>query len=150
ELAREDPEHVTLVVDALLAEGVDIREHAHAYKVERRGKTGVRVHVRNEDGSEDIIDGTHLLAAPQYVPALEGLDPDKAGIRHSPDGIEVDAGLRTSNKRIYAIGDVTGKGGWVHLAEQHAHLVADALLRRKGRSTASAASPRAVFTSPQI
>lgn len=151
-LAGEDPEHAALVLTALRAEGVDIREQTRAREVARRGRTGVRLHIGNADGSADAVDGTNLLVVPPYAPALDGLGLDKGRIAFSPAGIEVDDHLRTSNRRVRAIGDVTGRGGSVHLAEQHAALVAGALLRSRGFSapTLSAPFPRVTFTSPQI
>ena len=149
-LADEEPEHATLVLEALRAEGVTLREHAQALEVSRRGKTGVRVHVKGADGTEETFDATHLLALPRTAPALDWIDADAAGIALSPGGIAVDAAMRTTNSRVFAIGDATGQGGSVQRAEEHASVVVDTVLRRKRGAAPAPSSPRAVFTSPQI
>ena len=60
------------------------------------------------DGEGGIEEASHLLIATGRVPNLSELNLDAAGIKHSPGGISVNASLRTSNSRVYAIGDVTG------------------------------------------
>lgn len=149
-LPGHEPEHAALVLDALRMEGVDIREETRAHEIARRGKTGVRINIRDRDGSQKSIDGTHLLAVPQYMPALDGLDLEKAGIAFTAAGITVDAGLRTGNKLVHAIGDVTGRGSSVQRAEQDATRVAATLLRHKDGTATPAPCPRVIFTSPQI
>ena len=54
---------------------------------------------------------------------VDDLGLDSAGIKWSPRGIEVDSGLRTTNRRIYAIGDVAGGFQFTHMANYHAGLV---------------------------
>jgi len=63
----------------------------------------------NESGARARDDrGVHVLLAAGRRPNVGELDLDLAGIRHGPDGVVVNKHLRTSNRRVYAIGDVTG------------------------------------------
>lgn len=149
-LDGEDPEQAAIVLARLRAEGVELRERTHAKRVERRGRTGVRVHAEGGDGAPATIDGTHLLMLADQVPAVAGLGLEKAGIALSPQGIAVDARLRTANRRVYAIGDVTGGQASVHRAEHHAALVAGALLSGRREDGSQAEMPRATLTDPQI
>src|SRR3546814_3888592 len=74
------------------------------------------------------LTGSHLLVAAGRKASVEGLGLDAAGVAHSSKGIQVDTRLRSSNRRIYAIGDVAvvdGLGGFqfTHLAGYHAGIV---------------------------
>ena len=71
----------------------------------------------------ETIEGSHLLIAAGRRPNIEDLDLDAAGIRTTPRGIIVDGPLRTTNKRVYAVGDVTGGPASTHVANHHAGLV---------------------------
>ena len=95
-LGREDPELAGIVLRRLRAEGVDIREKTSVSRVERRGKSGVRVHLEAADGGGETIDGTHLLVAAGRAANVDSLDLDKAGIAFTPKGIEVTDALRTT------------------------------------------------------
>lgn len=150
-LAGDDPELAAIVLDRLRAEGVDILEQSTVERVERRGKTGVRVHAMSADGRPLVIDGTHLLVAAGRRPTLDGLDLDKAGIAVSPDGITVSDKLRTSNRRVYAIGDVVaGAPRFTHVAGYHAGLVIRAILFRLPAREVRSILPRVTFTDPEI
>lgn len=146
----EDPEQAAIVRAGLRAEGVDLREHTAVMRVERRGRTGVRLRIRTQGGEEETVDGTHLLILPERAPAVEALGLDKAGIAFSSAGVTVDDRQRTTNRRVHAIGDVTGGRPGVAPAEHQATLVADALLSRKRKPGEPAAIARTLFTSPQI
>lgn len=148
-LAREDRELTDIVVRRLRAEGVEMRTNAEIRQIERRGKTGVRVHLDSEQGPQ-TIDGSHLLVATGRRPALAGLDLDKAGIVHDGNGIRVNKALRTTNRRVYAIGDVAGAGQFTHLANYHAGLVLRAILFRLPVSQQPRIVPRVTFTDPEI
>ena len=69
------------------------------------------------------IEGSHLLLAVGRKANVDGLGLDEAGIKYSPKGIDVDARLRTSNKRVFAIGDVAGGFQFTHMAGYHAGIV---------------------------
>ncbi|MEO3997984.1 FAD-dependent oxidoreductase [Mesorhizobium sp. CAU 1732] len=145
-LGREDPELAAIVMARLRAEGIELREHARVTQVERRGKSGVRVHVDNDE----IIDGTHLLIAAGRKANVEGLDLDKAGIDFTPKGVTVSDTLRTTNRRVYAIGDVAGGPQFTHVAGYHAGLVIRAILFRLKAREDRTILPRVTYTDPEI
>lgn len=147
-LARIDPEIAGPVLSALRREGVVIREHAPPSRVEHWAG-GIRV-----EGPGYRLDATHLLvAAGRRVPTDE-LGLDKAGIAADKSGILVDAGLRTRNRRVYAIGDCAGgpHGGdrFTHVANYHAGLVIRSALFRVSATVDKDSIPRTVFTDPEI
>jgi pyruvate/2-oxoglutarate dehydrogenase complex dihydrolipoamide dehydrogenase (E3) component len=147
-LADEDAECAGIVLDGLTREGVVIRRGVDVAQV-RRVLARVQVEIATEAGHE-IIEGTHLLVAAGRRPNLENLDLDTAGIRYGPTGITVDPRLRTTNKQVYAIGDVTDGPRFTHLANHHAGLVIRHALFRTPVRADRLAVPRVTFTDPEL
>ena len=149
-LAKEDPEMAAVVERALRAEGVAIRAGTSIARVEP-GTEG-RFSVILAGG--DIIEGSHLLVAAGRRPALDGLDLDLAGIAADSAGITVDGGLKTTNRRVYAIGDCAGGAGsgarFTHAANHHAGLVIRNALFRLPVRLGSAPIPRVLYTDPEL
>lgn len=148
-LGKDDPEMAAHVLERLRAEGIDIREHTRVVRVEKRGKTGVRVHVESEAGAA-AVDGTHLLLAVGRAATVEGLGLDAAGIAHDRKGIKVSDRLRTTNSRVYAIGDVAGGLQFTHVAGYHAGLVLRQLLFRLPARENRTIIPWATYTDPEL
>ena len=138
-LAGEDPELVAPLLDRLRLEGVRVREQATIVAFGRR-KGGIRATLM-EDGEEVGIDASHLVVVPGRVPAVDGLGLDAAGVDHGPAGIVVDRRLRTTNKRIYAIGDAVAGPASANRAEHHAGLVLAAITGRPAGWSEPAQTP---------
>ncbi|MGA7789067.1 MAG: FAD-dependent oxidoreductase [Xanthobacteraceae bacterium] len=163
-LAGADGECAAVVVDALAREGVTLRTGI-AIKQVRRSMARIQVDIEagaapnnGQDGQPEnpqqpraeTIEASHLLIAAGRRPNLETLDLDAAGIRYRPDGIVVDHGLRTSNKRVYAIGDVTGAPKLSHLAHHQAGLVVRNALFRTPVHADRLAVPSVTYTDPEL
>jgi len=148
-LGKDDPELAAVVLRRIRAEGVEVLEGAKVTAVEKRGKTGVRVKVESEDG-ESTIDGTDILVATGRKANVDGLGLDEAGIKYERGGIEVGANLRTSNRRVYAIGDVAGGLQFTHVAGYHAGLVVQQILFRLPARENRDIIPWATFTDPEL
>lgn len=144
-LAREDREAVGIVMTALAREGVTIRTGTAVASAERAGE---RLALNLADGSR--VSGSHLLVAAGRKPTVDGLGLEQAGVRYSEKGIAVDAALRTSNSRVYAIGDVAGGPQFTHTANHHAGLVLRHALFRMGINKDAAPMPRVTYTDPEI
>jgi len=115
-LGRSEPEHAEVLVEALKAEGINFHAPAKTKQI-RKTKTGVAIDL--EDGT--TLTGSHLLVAAGRRPMMDGLELEKAGIKYDRRGIETDDYLRTSNKKVWAVGDVAaGRGGLTHAAGFHA------------------------------
>jgi len=102
-LGRDDPECVDIVLDRLEREGVVVRSGVNVVGVTHVG--GTVTATIEAAGAEQTITGSHLLIAVRRQPAIDGLNLDAAGIRHDQSGIVVDRKLKTTNRRVYAIGD---------------------------------------------
>ena len=115
-LGRSEPEHAQVLVNALKDEGIVFHTPAKT-KLIRKTKTGVAIDL--EDGT--TLTGSHLLVAAGRAPNVDGLGLENADIKYDHRGIDVSDSLRTSNKRVYAAGDVAkGMGGLTHAAGYHA------------------------------
>lgn len=148
-LGKDDPETAAVVLSALRAEGVRILDNTKVASVEKRGKSGVRVNVEGPDGPA-AIDGSKLLVAAGRAANVNGLDLEKAGIAHDRRGIKTGANLKSTNRRVYAIGDVAGSLQFTHMAGYHAGLAVRSILFRLPVRENRAIIPWATFTEPEL
>jgi pyruvate/2-oxoglutarate dehydrogenase complex dihydrolipoamide dehydrogenase (E3) component len=148
-LANDDPECVAVVLDRLEREGIVIRSGVRVTGIARAG--GVVTATIETSGAEQTVTGSHLLVAVGRRPQINELGLEAAGIRHDPRGIIVNARLKTSNRRVYAIGDcAAGHSALTHAANYHAGLVIrNALFRLPVRADNSAV-PWATYTDPEL
>ena len=144
-LGKDDPELAEVVLRSLRAEGVTIEEGAMAAGI--RGKAG-QIEVEAKDGR--VFKGTHLLMAVGRKANTDRLDLDKAGIRTTRTGIEVDAALRTSNRKVYAIGDVAGGLQFTHVAGYHAGVIIRSMLFALPSKSKTSHIPWATYTDPEL
>jgi pyruvate/2-oxoglutarate dehydrogenase complex dihydrolipoamide dehydrogenase (E3) component len=144
-LAKDDPELVELLRVRLRANGIALHESARIARVEKAGN-GVAAVL--EGGAR--IEATHLLVAAGRHANVAGLALEKAGVAYSPKGIEVDARLRTTNPKIYAIGDVAGGPQFTHVANYHAGIVIRNALFRWPAKVDYAALPWVTYTAPEL
>jgi pyruvate/2-oxoglutarate dehydrogenase complex dihydrolipoamide dehydrogenase (E3) component len=148
-LPRDEPEHAAELRGCLEAEGIRIVEGARIARVERAGVGGEEgVAAVLEDGAR--VEGTHLLVATGRRPELGGLGLDEAGVRHGPRGVEVDARLRTSNPRVFAVGDAAGGPQFTHVAGYQAGIVIRNALFRLPAKVDYAALPWVTYTGPEL
>ena len=149
-LAEFDPELAAVALKRLEEEGVRLRPHTDVTAIHARSM-GIGVAIRGADG-EAMLDVSHILVAVERVPDLDTLDLDNAGIRRRKDDmtrLELTPGLRTSNPRIYAAGDVAGGYGAVGAAHEEARIVVEnALLAFVPRHHAHV--PRVVSADPEV
>jgi pyruvate/2-oxoglutarate dehydrogenase complex dihydrolipoamide dehydrogenase (E3) component len=142
-LDQEDPGVGDLLVQHLYHSGVRVVT----------GRAVQRI-VRDGDGWRvlELDDGSHLqaqeLVVVSYRPSVDGLGLEHTGVHVSQRGIEVDMYCRAA-EGIWAIGDVTGHGSFVHMAQYQARLAADDILGH-GHPGQFLSVPRVSFTQPQI
>jgi len=147
-LPKDDPELVDILRQRLIRDGIDLREGVSVEGV-AGGAGRVSATIRQGDAT-DRIEGSHLLIAAGRRPNIEDLGLDAAGIAHDARGITVNARLRSSNRRVYAVGDVAGGMQFTHLAALHAGIVIrNALFRLPARAD-RAAIPWVTYTAPEL
>ncbi|HEY5067038.1 MAG TPA: FAD-dependent oxidoreductase [Xanthobacteraceae bacterium] len=155
-LRHEDRECAAIVLDALGDEGVRLRSGVQIAQVRRvlaRIQAVIARPTRPDDAGsagEEVVEGSHVLLAAGRRPNIGDLDLDAAGIRYDQNRIVVDPRLRTTNKNVYAIGDVIGGLKYAHAASHHAGLVVRNVLFRQSMAVDSRAIPRVIFTDPEL
>lgn len=144
-LGKDDPEMAAVVLDNLRAEGIEIIEDAQAAKIE--GKAGdITVHI----GDGRSFNGSHLLMAVGRTSNTDKLQLEAAGIETTRTGIKVDDTLRTSNRRVYAIGDVAGGLQFTHVAGYHAGVIIRSMLFGLPSKAKTSHIPWATYTDPEL
>jgi pyruvate/2-oxoglutarate dehydrogenase complex dihydrolipoamide dehydrogenase (E3) component len=144
-LGKDDPELADVVLSSLRDEGVEIAEDALAAQV--RGQAGA-IEIETKDGR--VFKGSHLLVAVGRKANTGRLDLDAGGVKPSKNGIKVDDSLRTSNKRVYAIGDVAGGLQFTHVAGYHAGVIIRSMLFGLPSKAKTAHIPWATYTEPEL
>ncbi len=125
-------------------EGVDLRLKS---SVERIWQTGSAIHLTA--ANEEIVCDA-LLVATGRRPNVDSLDMDKAGVKYSKQGIDVDGRLRTSQSHIYAAGDCLGSFQFSHYAGWQGFIaVRNALLPGSSKGITDQV-PWTTFTDPQV
>lgn len=147
-LADHDPELAAVAVRALREEGVDIRDGARIERVDAAAG-GVRVRVI-WNGATVAIDGSHLFVSSGRKANVAELNLAAAGIKAGPRGIVVDKRLRTSNRRVYAIGDAAGGPRQSHIADYHAGIFLKRALFRLRETADATRVPRVTYLDPEI
>lgn len=155
-LNRDDPELVAVVRRALAADGIEVIEGARVGAVAgnvagnvARAATAVSVTL-DGPGGRRTVDGSHLLVAVGRAANVDGLGLEAAGIDYSRKGIAVDARLRTSNRRVFAIGDVAGGPQFTHVAGYHAGIVIRNSLFRLPARADHRAVPWVTYADPEL
>jgi pyruvate/2-oxoglutarate dehydrogenase complex dihydrolipoamide dehydrogenase (E3) component len=146
-LSKDDPELSGQLLKCLRTEGIDIREGVKAERVESLPGY-LRVHVSIGDRM-DVIEGTHLLLAAGRSPNIGDLNLEAGRVKYGKGGIIVDKGLRTSNSRVFAIGDVTG-GQFTHMADHHAEVVIRRALFKLPAKVNNTIVPWVTYTEPEL
>ncbi len=147
-LGRDDPEMVKLVVEQVRRDGVEILEEAPVLAVRKTGN-GIDVDVKAGDEIR-TVSGSHLLVAAGRSSNVSDLGLEQAGIAYTGKGIQIDKGLRTTNRRVYAVGDVAGGPQFTHWAGYQAGLVLRSILFRLPVSENRDLLPWVTYTTPEL
>jgi len=144
-LAHDDPELVAMLCECLEAEGITLRPSTSIAAAEAKGG-GIAIVLE----SGERIAGSHLLVAAGRQPNTAALNLAAAGIAKTRHGITVDARLRTSNRRVYAIGDIAGGPQFTHAALYHAGIIIRNALFHLPARVDYRAMPRVIFCDPEL
>ena len=148
-LAREDKEAADVLIEALLVDGVKIYTGKKAVKFFREGGL-VAITVEDGQKKQSVIKAEKVLVAVGRSANVVGLDLEKAGVKYSAKGIQVDQALRSTAKNIYACGDVVGPYQFSHMAEYQAVIAVGNALFPFKRKVNYRAVPWCTFTDPEL
>lgn len=160
-LTREDPDAAKIVQDAFVREGIELVLGCELERVElaagagRRGDEGRDderiVHVRCQDGASRKIRVDRILVGAGRAPNVEGLGLEQVGVEFDTrDGVRVDDCLRTTNRRIFAVGDVCMRWKFTHAADAAAKMVVQNALFFGRKKLSSLTMPWCTYTDPEI
>jgi pyruvate/2-oxoglutarate dehydrogenase complex dihydrolipoamide dehydrogenase (E3) component len=144
-LPHDDPELAALLAQHLTEDGIALKPSSAVAAVEQVG-AGVAVMLANGER----LTGSHLLVAAGRRPNLAALDLPAAGIAANAKGIIVDARLRTTNHRAFAVGDAAGGPQFTHIALYHAGIVIRNALFRLPARVDYRALPWVTYTDPEL
>ena len=145
-MAKDDPELSAVVISALKSEGVDLREGVQIAKV-----SNLKNRIDVALGTGEIVSGSHLLVAAGRVPNLDGLGLEAGSVAYGKRGITVDGGLRsTTNRNVYAAGDVAGGLQFTHVAGYHAGLIIRNALFKLPVKNRTDIIPWVTYTDPEL
>ncbi len=131
------------------ADGIALHEKAHIQEV-YKNRQGLTVQIKTSDNQTLEVQGSHLLVAAGHKAATEKLNLGAAKVEEDQQGIVVDHAMRTSNKKIFAIGDVTNTYRFTHIAGYQAGIVIQrALFKMPAKATYNAV-PWVTYTNPEI
>jgi len=150
-LPESDPELADIALRRMREEGVDIRGGTVVSLIQARSQ-GIGVIIRSGE-REAMLDASHILVAIGRAPNLDGLDLDKAHIKRSsldPARLEIGPGLKTTNRRVYAIGDAAGGPQTAHLADYQAQVVVRSALFGLPLRHKPELIPSVTYTDPEI
>ena len=139
----EDPEAGQLLGDALREEGLALRLDVSVTGVEHDGhEFTVRL-------GDDTVTGERVLVATGRRPAMNADDWEALGLPGSPGALPVDDQMRVT-EGVWAVGDITGKGAFTHMATYQADIAVRDILGTSGPGAEYRAVPRVAFTDPEI
>jgi pyruvate/2-oxoglutarate dehydrogenase complex dihydrolipoamide dehydrogenase (E3) component len=146
-LGPEEPETSELVAEVLRAEGIDVRTGVGISSVTR----DQRVSVTLSDGS--VVSADEILVAAGRTPNVRGIGLDTIGLDETArPSFSVDEQMRVAGAdRLWAIGDIAGKGAFTHMAVYEAGVAVDDILGASSpRIAQDHAVSRVTFTDPEV
>lgn len=151
-LPKEDSDAAKIVAASLQRDGIEILTNARVVRVQRAEREKQILIERNGNaGGSENPRADELLVAVGRAPNVDDLGLEQAGIEFDPrDGVRVDDYFRTTNRRVFAAGDVCSKFKFTHAADAMARIVLqNALFPGRGKGS-SLVIPRCTFTDPEI
>jgi pyruvate/2-oxoglutarate dehydrogenase complex dihydrolipoamide dehydrogenase (E3) component len=149
-LPREDPDASAVVARTFEREGVKLLTNACVLRVERRAGPLPHVVVYEADGRHGETAADALLIAIGRTPNVEGLNLAVAGIASNANGVIVNDALRTTNRRVYAAGDVCSRYKFTHAADAMARAVLHNALFFGRRRASALVIPWTTYTDPEV
>jgi len=148
-LPNDDAEMTSKLKNILIEEGVNILENV---KISSFNKTLKKIECSYSDaeGAPQQISVSHLLVATGRRASIDSLNLEAAQIKYSQKGIEVDSHLRTTNSKVYAIGDCIGGYQFTHVANYHAGLVIRNGIFKLNAKVQTTAIPWVTYTDPEL
>jgi pyruvate/2-oxoglutarate dehydrogenase complex dihydrolipoamide dehydrogenase (E3) component len=148
-LPRDDPEAAGIVETALRRDGVEVLLHGETTHIERRGDQ--KVVALNQGGGRREVIADAILVATGRAPNVEGLGLEVGGVAyHERRGVHVNDRLQTTNRRIFAAGDVCSSFKFTHAADAMARIVIQNALFFGRAKSSRLIIPWCTYTDPEV
>jgi mercuric reductase len=142
---REEPEIAAAISDAFAADGIEVIEDVQVTAVRREDDKVVVATSGGEFGAE------RLLIATGRRPRTDGLALDAVGVELGAGGeVLIGDDMSTTNPRVWAAGDVTGRPQFVYVAAKQGAIAVENAIDGTGRHIDYSAMPRIIVTTPTI
>lgn len=149
-LSKEDKDLAELVRRVLESEGVRFHLNSRVQGVRNLGPDVQEVVIRQEEGESISLKASKILVAAGRSPNLEDLGLEEIDVASDQKGIQVDDRLRTTQKHIFAAGDVTGTFQFTHAAGYEAGIVVSNAVFRLPRKADYTWVPWCTYTDPEL
>lgn len=148
-LGREDRDAAELVRGVFQNEGIDLRLGRRIVSAGKRGSERFLV-LEGPHGEREEVAAEEILLGVGRAPNVEGMELAKGGIAYDEKGVIVSDHLRTTNRRVYAAGDICSSLKFTHAADAQARiLIANALFFGRKKSSALTV-PWCTYTDPEV
>ncbi len=147
-LAREDADAAAIVQAAMVRDGVRLVLSSTLQRVERAGDGKVLHYLNDGKAESETVD--EILVGAGRAPNVEGLGLEAAGVEFDRTGVQVTDDLRSTNRRIYAAGDVAMRWKFTHAAEDAARIAVQNALFPGRRKLSALTMPWCTYTDPEV
>lgn len=148
-LSKEDKDMADDVMGVLASEGVHFHLNASVREVKDLGDQR-EVLVKNNDGQIQTLQAEEILVAMGRTANIKDLGLKDIGVAHTGKGIQVDNRLRTTQKHIYAAGDVIGNHQFTHAAGYEGGIVISNAVFHLPRKADYTYLPWCTYTDPEL
>lgn len=147
-LGREDRDAAAILETAFRREGMQLELRA---KLVRAWSSGSEKRlILERDGTEFEVAADAVLVGAGRAPNTEGLGLEAAGVEYDRSGVKVNDYLQTSNRRIYAAGDICSAFKFTHVADAQARIVIENALFPGRRKNSALTVPWCTYTDPEV
>ncbi len=148
-MQHDDEDIVDIARKRLVNDGIDLYEETDIKHVVKN-RSNIQIDIETKNNAKHTITGSHLLVATGRKPNIDRLNLNAANVNYDDYGIPVDAGMRTNNKRVFAIGDCTKTYQFTHIAGYQAGIVLQRALFKLPIKANYAALPHVTYTDPEV
>jgi len=148
-LPKDDADCVAVIRNQLKKMPIAIYEQVNVQQIESNQNAGITVSFKHQNKLATAT-GSHLLIATGRLANVQDLDLEKANVKYTSKGIEVNQRLQTSNKKIYALGDVVGPYQFTHMASYQAGVVLRNIAFKLPAKIDYRAVPWVTYTEPEL
>lgn len=147
-LPREERDAAQILAESFEQDGMRLRLGTRVERVSRSGSEKIAQLV--VECNKETIAVDEILTGTGRVPSVDGMGLEDAGVRYDENGIAVDDYLQTTNRRIYAAGDVCLETKFTHMADATARIAVRNALFLGRRRLSALTVPWCTYTDPEI